>query len=90
MFFLLQGKPGTGKTHVTNAIKALAKRFGAGMVKSTAFMGVAAYLTGGSTIHSLFAIPARNKGDTLKSLTPEQRTRIKQSLEIDTLSLFNH
>ena len=50
---LVTGPPGTGKTHLTNAIRQLADFLEGGHVLSTSFNGIAAVMAGGNTLSSI-------------------------------------
>ena len=58
LFELVQGSPGTGKTHLTKAIMMLAKLYDAGHCIFTAPTGIAAAQGDGNTIFTMFNITA--------------------------------
>jgi hypothetical protein len=73
------GPGGTGKSHVIRAVREWYSAMGLGHVhKATAHTGSAAFLIGGSTIHSAFGVaPRSDLVDTDKRADEQKRKRVE-------------
>lgn len=94
--YLLNGGPGTGKSHLISAVTELASHLDVGHVAKCAYMGVAASNIDGSTCSKTFVISFQNKkqeermnnAELVKKLSISQVEQLRLTLRGDNLVLL--